>query len=217
MKTILRIYDEGLKEKRESILKIIDYGNYEIIRKKPNIIGRFEFEDRRFFVKVFKRKKIFSYIFSPFRTSSSLKACEVADFMLKHGLLTPKPLISIERRGSLGFIKEDILIAEDIGEHKTLRELVQGCNDGKKFILLAADYVRKLHDSGVYNRDVNLANFLYKQRSLYLIDLNRARISKKSLGFLKRAKEISKSSFQSSSANLYGNILSRRRSPSRFY
>ena len=122
------------------------------------------------------------YLFSPLKRSKALKAYRAACHLLAHGLGTPLPLGACEVR-RWGFIRSNIYVAEAITDYITLREYCATLPDGAagldEVMRLAAAYTRRMHDSGLWHRDLSLANFLMTgprgNRQLYLVDLNRAR------------------------------------------
>lgn len=181
--------DEELKE----ILTFINEKKYELMRAKPNILARISFKGNPLFIKIFRRKKPFSFIFSPFRISSSFKCYQTALYMLKNGINTPKPILSFERRRG-GFIIEDIYISEDIGEHLSAREILLKEEAENKEILVKnlAQVVKKLHESSIYHRDLNLSNFLIKGDKIYIVDINRARLTNAPISVFKMALDIAR-------------------------
>lgn len=171
----------------EEIVKIVKKGDYDLIREKPNLLARFSFRGRSLFLKEFKRKKIFSFLLSPLRPASSRRAFEIGQLMMKAGVLTPEPILSFEER-RWGFVRRDFLITEDIGEHRSAREVLLHGN--VEVLLKVAEIVRKLHENGIYHRDLNLSNFLIKGDEIYLVDNNRVRKRRKPLSIVRRALDI---------------------------
>jgi len=129
------------------------------------------------------------YAFSPLKRSRALKAYSTACHLLSHQLDTPLPLGALEERDR-GFVTYNVLATEAIADYVTLRQYRESLPDGPErlsqemsldihdVLQLAADYTRRLHDSGIWHRDMVLSNFLMTglpgQRRLYLVDLNRA-------------------------------------------
>ena len=80
-------------------------------------------------------------------------------------------------------MQSNLYVTEDISNYITLREYCATMPDGPQGIdeimRLVAVYTRRMHDSGLWHRDLFLANFLMTgktgKRRLYLIDLNRTR------------------------------------------
>ncbi|ETW96984.1 MAG: hypothetical protein ETSY2_45430 [Candidatus Entotheonella gemina] len=121
------------------------------------------------------------YAFSPLKRSRAMKAYSTACHLLSHQLDTPLPLGVFEERHR-GFVKYNVLATEAITDYVTLRQYRESLPDDpeeiEEVLQLAADYTRRVHDSGIWHRDMVLSNVLMTglpgQRRLYLIDLNRA-------------------------------------------
>jgi hypothetical protein len=122
------------------------------------------------------------YLLSPLKGSKALKSYRTACYLLAQGLSTPVPLgACVTRRW--GFVQSNLYVTEDISNYITLREYCATMPDGPQGIdeimRLVAVYTRRMHDSGLWHRDLFLANFLMTgktgKRRLYLIDLNRTR------------------------------------------
>lgn len=122
------------------------------------------------------------FLFSPLKRSKAMKAYRTACHLLAHGLLTPLPVGAFEAR-RWGFIQYNVYVTEALTDYITLRKYCTAMPDGpsgmEEVLQLAAIYTRRLHDSGLWHRDMSLGNFLVTgppgQRRLYLVDLNRAR------------------------------------------
>jgi len=141
------------------------------------------------------RKKVHRWV-SPLMESKALHSLKVALILQKSGLYTPNPLAAIEVR-RLGFVEHCIFITESLGETETLRWVLRQGEDpsyGESLLIDAGKSVRKMHDAGVFHRDLTLANFLIPigDRRLFLIDLNRAVLRKRALKLLERVEDISK-------------------------
>ena len=122
------------------------------------------------------------FLFSPLKRSKAMKAYRTACYLLAHGLLTPLPLGAFEGR-RCGFIRYNFYVTEALTDFITLRKYCSTMPDGPggmdEVLRLAAVYTRRMHDSGLWHRDMSLGNFLVAgppgRRQLYLVDLNRAR------------------------------------------
>lgn len=121
------------------------------------------------------------YILSPFKRSRAMKAYRTACHLLAHRLRTPVPLGVLEER-RWGFVQYNILVTEAITDYVTLRQYYgaqpKAREEIDEVLRLTADYLRRMHDSGVWHRDMVLANVLMEgppgDRHLYVVDLNRA-------------------------------------------
>lgn len=155
------------------------------------------------------------YALSPLKRSRAMKAYATACHLLSHHLDTPLPLGVFEERHR-GFVKYNVLATEAIENYVTLRqyrESLSGDPQGvsqeppveipveiNDVLQLAADYARRVHDCGIWHRDMVLSNFLMTgqsgHRRLYLVDLNRAyRLPK--VPMLLRAFDIARMDWQS--------------------
>jgi hypothetical protein len=129
------------------------------------------------------------YAFSPLKRSRAMKAYTTACHLLSHQLDTPVPLGVFEERRR-GFVTYNVLVTEAIADYVTLRQYRELLHRGhselsqetfvdlQDVLRLAADYTRRLHDCGLWHRDMVLSNFLMTgspgRRRLFVIDLNRA-------------------------------------------
>jgi len=162
-----------------------------VLKEHPNLIFRTRLLPEQDFpwpgqvIKQFKWRGIQNFLLSPFKKSKAVKSYLAACHLLKHGLSTPMPLGAVEFR-ILGFIRRNIYITEVINDYIDLRKyrdtLPHGPEDMREVLHLLAGYILRMHDSGLWHRDLNLRNFLLTGRpgkhGLYLVDLNRARILK---------------------------------------
>lgn len=122
------------------------------------------------------------YLLSPLKGSKALKSYRTACYLLSLGLSTPMPLGACVTRRR-GFVQSNLYVTEDIAHYVTLRDYCRTLPDGpegmSEVMELVATYTRRMHDGGLWHRDLFLANFLMTgtagKRQLYLIDLNRTR------------------------------------------
>ena len=174
-----------------------------IHKERPNLILETdlsqseEFPWQRQMVKQFKWRGL-SLLWSPFRQSKALRSYLVACHLLRHGLLTPMPLGAVECR-RLGFVRYNMYVTEVLRDFMDLKKYRKHQPHGREgmeqVIRMLADYVLRMHDSGLLHRDLNLTNFLFTNRageySLYLVDLNRARFER-NLNMQHRARDLSR-------------------------
>ena len=130
----------------------------------------------------FIRQIIYSYLV----LSKAARSWRIAHYLLEHGIMTPKPLAVLHRTGRL--LDKTYYLSEDIEEAQTLREwrwdVKRSSGEREQDLASLADYVRRLHSSGVYHKDLTVGNFLMRwdqsgSCEIFLVDLNRARIRKK--------------------------------------
>jgi len=129
---------------------------------------------RRIFLKRDRTKgglRSLKYFFLP---SNARKEWFIAYQSKKRNLNIPQPLGWIEK-GHFGCTKESIYLSEAIGSGVSLIEEPAIAGEGSSVDELAKT-VRRIHDSGLFHKDLHAGNFLRDDRSFFLIDLHRARI-----------------------------------------
>ena len=158
-----------------------------VYMQRPNIVREVRLPAEvgmpwsRLVVKQFGWRGVQHYLFSPLKRSRAMKAYRIACHLLAHQLGTPLPLGVFEER-CWGFVQYNVYVTTAIRNYRTLRQYYRtrpdGPDDIEAVLRLAASYVRAMHDSGVWHRDMTLANFLLTglpgERQLYLVDLNRS-------------------------------------------
>ncbi len=136
------------------------------------------------FIKQFRivgRWQRYKYLIRP---SRAMKEWLISRFLSQKGILTPRALGVLEKR-VYGVPTESFLVTEALDP---ARDLIDFCKDrlsgpddveGRDQILrLLATTVRRIHDSGLFHRDLHGGNFLVSDEgslSLYLIDLHQTR------------------------------------------
>ncbi len=122
------------------------------------------------------------YLTSPFKRSRALKAYRTACHLLAYGLHTPLPLGVCEER-RWGFVQYNVYATAAVADVVTLQQYCALLPDGpsglEEVMRLVAAYTRRMHDSGLWHRDLVSSNLLLTgppgHRQVYLVDLNRAR------------------------------------------
>ena len=122
------------------------------------------------------------YLTSPFKRSRALKAYRTACHLLAYGLHTPLPLGVCEER-RWGFVQYNVYVTASLTDLITLQEYCATFPDGpaglEEVVHLVAAYLRRMHDSGLWHRDMVTSNLLLTgapgNRQVSLVDLNRAR------------------------------------------
>jgi len=174
-----------------------------VLKERPNLIletsllPEKDFPWPRQVVKRFKWRG-FQGIISPFKKSKAMKSFHAAVHLIEHGLKTPMPLGAAEFR-KLGFVINNVYITEAIHDFIDLRkyrdDLPHGSQGMEQVLRCLAAYVTRMHESGLWHRDLNLSNFMLTgqpgELTLYLVDLNRARI-RTSLSLSQRAMDLSR-------------------------
>lgn len=158
-----------------------------LYRQRPNLVqevilpAHLHVPWARLVVKRFGWRGVQHYWLSPLKRSKAMKAYRIACHLLAHGLPTPLPLGVFEER-RWGFIRYNVYATEALTEVITLRKYCASLPEGvaglHEVMQLVATYTRRLHDSGIWHRDMVVSNFLLSgppgQRQVYLVDLNRA-------------------------------------------
>ncbi|MGE3536107.1 MAG: lipopolysaccharide kinase InaA family protein [Candidatus Tectimicrobiota bacterium] len=159
-----------------------------VYREHPNLVQEvwlpqgLELPWPRAVVKRFGWRGRQHYLFSPFKRSRAMKAYRTACHLLAHGLLTPVPLGVCEER-RWGFVRYNVYATEALSEAMTLQQYCEAVPEGaaglEEVMRLVAAYTRRMHDSGLWHRDLVSSNVLLRgpagQRQVYVVDLNRAR------------------------------------------
>ena len=136
------------------------------------------------FIKQFRlveRWQRYKYAILPSRVRTEWR---ISRFLSQRGISTPRALGVLERR-EYGLTTESFFIAEALEGAKdlvtSLRDRLHGA-DGvlarEQILRLLAETIRKIHDAGLFHRDLHGGNFLVVQESSpgpYLVDLHQAR------------------------------------------
>jgi tRNA A-37 threonylcarbamoyl transferase component Bud32 len=125
----------------------------------------------------FKRDKTkgwfesFKYVFLP---SKGRKEWFIAHQLQKRNLNIPKPLGWMERIHR-GFVKESYYLSEAIGSGISLIE--DSAKLGNSFLILElAKAIKKIHQGGLFHKDLHAGNLLWDGESIFLTDLHGAKI-----------------------------------------
>jgi tRNA A-37 threonylcarbamoyl transferase component Bud32 len=131
---------------------------------------------RRIFFKRDKTKGWIEYLKYFVFPSKGRKEWFVAYQSGKRHLNIPRPLGWMEHIHR-GLVRESYYLSEAIGSGVSLIEETDRLREEQTFNELVK-IVRRMHDSGLYHRDLHAGNFLWDGESLFLTDLHRARILK---------------------------------------
>jgi tRNA A-37 threonylcarbamoyl transferase component Bud32 len=129
---------------------------------------------RIFFKRDMTKGWVESFKYSLFPTKARkewLLACQ-----LRENLNIPRPLGWMERVHR-GFVKESYYLSEAIGSGLSFIEDPAITREGPLVDELAKT-VRKIHDAGLFHKDLHAGNVLWDGESFFLVDLHRARIVK---------------------------------------
>jgi len=131
------------------------------------------------------RDRYFGWRPRPFRELSLLVRCR------RRGLTVPEPVAALVERRLLGY--RGLLVTREIDGATPLSDLVDRGVDYDLAALLGAGF-REAHDAGLDHPDLNLGNVLVLDRGygprLALVDLDRARLHRGSLGKRARSRNV---------------------------
>lgn len=159
-----------------------------VYRERPNLVREVRLSSDAglpgplLVLKSFGWRGLQHYLCSPFKRSRAMRAYGVACHLLAHGLCTPLPLGMLEER-RWGFVQYNVYATEALTNFLTLKQyravLPEGTAGLEAVMRLVAAYIRRMHDSGLWHRDITTSNVLLTgtpgNRQVYLVDLNRAR------------------------------------------
>ena len=129
---------------------------------------------QRIFFKMDRTKGWFESLKYVFLPSKARKEWFIAHHLQKKNLNTPRPLGWMERIHR-GFVKESYYISEGIGSGVSLIE--DSGKLGARFpIIELAKAVKKIHNAGLFHKDLHAGNFLWDGESIFLTDLHSAKI-----------------------------------------
>jgi hypothetical protein len=142
-------------------------------------------------VKQFRNQGLWARLRRRLSGSKALKSWRGALAMVEAGVATPEPLMFIESMAPDG---PSFYVSRHLPEFFEARYFFRALNNGRQaelfpqvevrgFLETVGRTLRRLHDGGVWHRDVSVGNVLVhcdEQRGLeptiYLVDLNRARV-----------------------------------------
>ena len=113
------------------------------------------------------------YFFVP---SKARREWAMTHLALRRGIPTPLPLAMGERRGR-GVLREAFLITQAISSSLPLIEAIREKRGNEDYALKVARLISKVHEVGLFHRDLHAGNILVKKDEgrLYLIDLHRSK------------------------------------------
>ena len=128
------------------------------------------------------------------RPLNELSICETA---IERGIKTTE-IMAIVKNKIMGPLYKCKLVSMEISDAVDLMELLYDENlilsQKRQIITKLAEAIRKMHDAGIYHRDLHLKNILIQKdnglvKNAYIIDLDKSRQLKK-IGLSKRMKNI---------------------------
>lgn len=154
------------------------------IQSGRNITKVMEKDGFTLVVKNYKRITIANRImYRFFRKSKAQRAYENALKLREMDISTPDPVAYIEKYKGI-FLESSYFVSIYIDYLGVDDALASGRFDSKSLLTKFAQYLYRLHNKGVFHKDLNLANVMCKEVdgkiSFSLIDLNRLRFEKPS-------------------------------------
>jgi tRNA A-37 threonylcarbamoyl transferase component Bud32 len=131
-------------------------------------------DGRRIFIKRDRTKGWFESLKFLLLPSKARREWFVAYKSQKMNLPIPQPLGWMEKT-RWGFVKESYYLSEAIGSGVSLIDDPAVLRESLWMDELAKT-VRKIHDEGLFHKDLHAGNFLWNGQSLFLTDLHRAKI-----------------------------------------
>lgn len=133
-------------------------------------------DGKRIFLKRDKAKGWFESLKFLFLPSKARKEWFIVYRLQKRKIPIPRPLGWMERV-RWGWLKESYYLSEAIGSGVSFIE--DSIQKRESFWTIElAKTVRKVHETGLFHKDLHAGNFLWNGQSFYLIDLHRAKILK---------------------------------------
>jgi len=152
-------------------------------------------------VKQFRNQGLRRRLDRRLRGSKAQRAWNAAYAILDAGLLTPEPLMLVESDAAEGpsfFISRRLEAAHEVRHFFRQLNGDDGAGhfpevDEQAFLAELGRLARRVHDAGIWYRDLSLGNVLARQEGeqleLHLVDANRARVGCR-LGLLRRSRDI---------------------------
>ncbi|HEY9423086.1 MAG TPA: lipopolysaccharide kinase InaA family protein, partial [Thermoanaerobaculia bacterium] len=184
-----------------SALKTLHWGrNYLYVSRLDTAGGPVEVV-----VKQFRHRSGKERLRRRMRGSKAAKSWRVAWTLAEAGLLTPEPVMWIESEAEDGPAFYVCRYVPDVTEARYLFRAANAVREAEQFphvdfpavVAALGQTIRRLHDAGVWHRDMSGGNVLLrfgddgKPSALYLLDLNRARVGRPP-GVSERVRDLSR-------------------------
>ena len=169
----------------------------EVYDTNPNLVALLNSDEGGIVLKRFGWRSQFHFLISPFMYSRARMSWNTA-IILDSVRITPKPLF-VHTKKKFGFKHENFFVTEAIEPHIKFRKMLKEETNSKKIktvIKKLAIAIAKMHELGIYHRDLTTGNFLVNDSmDIFIVDLNRAKNVRK-LSLNQRFKDISKIYFK---------------------
>ncbi|HET8838657.1 MAG TPA: Kdo domain containing protein [Flavobacteriaceae bacterium] len=178
MKTV---FSEETASLREDITKCIETFEHDgnTISKARNTIKIFEFPDLRMNIKAFQKPNFINKIaYRFFRKSKAQRSFEHAEYLLKKGICTPKPIAYLQEDSGI-FFGKSYYVSEHLEYDLTYRDIIHDQTFPNRHEILRqfTRFTHKLHENGIEFLDHSPGNTLIvingNQYEFCLVDLNR--------------------------------------------
>lgn len=197
----------GVETVRSEIRRLIDpQSAIDTLHWGRNYLYTANWDDRVVVVKQFRNQSLKARLRRRMRGTKAMRSYRVAEAFLAHGLRTPEPLAAVDSASLKG---PAFYICRYLPDVLESRYLLRAMNAGREhdefpdldprtFLVSLARLVRRLHEAGVWFRDMTSGNVLIDRQeqggeaeplALYLVDLNRARLGR-SPSALERAQDL---------------------------
>jgi len=174
-------------------------GEAQVLRDSRNRVWRAPLEGNPVVIKQFRPLTPARRLFSGHKGDKALRSWNGANELLRRGLFTPLP-IAFFHHAEKPMAMPGWYVCEDFGGGFSVRDAFNAFSSGAgEFADLAADklygeissFILKMHERGVYFRDLSAGNLLFRIRDdrtveFALIDTARARFYSRRLGLRQR-------------------------------
>jgi len=147
-----------------------------IYKQKVNTVVRLTLEEQPVVIKLFGWRNPLHYFLSPGMLSRAWLSWQTANALLRAGVRTPEPCFVYTSRKN-GFIQSNVYITNSLEQHYSLRQFLNSkpaIDDAKKVIEDLAVSLARMHEAGIFHRDLTPGNILIDEKQqTYLVDLNR--------------------------------------------
>jgi tRNA A-37 threonylcarbamoyl transferase component Bud32 len=134
--------------------------------------------------------------------SKAEKSWRVARYMREHSVLTPEPILLVESQAAEG---PSLYVSRRVAGSFESRYYFRALNSGaerehypevevERLLEALARSLRRMHEAGIWHRDVSVGNLLVNKRDtgnldIYIVDLNRARTAVR-VGIQRRTRDL---------------------------
>jgi tRNA A-37 threonylcarbamoyl transferase component Bud32 len=138
-------------------------------------------------------------LYKTFAGGNAANEGTIALTMKQRGISVPE-VMAYGRIKSRGLLHEDVLMAREIADCKSLHDFIEydfpllNFEQKKNVIEAFSEFIRKLHDRGVYHRDLHLKNVVIQHHGekarFTILDLNSVSLSSNSIPWRRRSDQL---------------------------